>query len=342
MRRNTPRCGVYAIAWDTTQIDGATGMDLSWLRIGASWRWSGTAIRLDGQQSVMQLSSSASQPDIRTHARAIAHRLSGILPAPEDMDAVSPAPGSFTLTDGAKSYSARIAMSARQALVVFDGPMPPQGKLCWITQYSPASTSNRDMPQDVICFASDTMIATPNGARPVGQLRAGDMVLTRDNGPKPVLWLGQTSLSGPALRRHPHLRPIRLRQGALQDGMPDEDLCVSPGHRIVVSGARARALFGCEEVLVRARDMIDYTTITQDPAVHGVAYMHLLLDAHQIIFANGVPTESFHPALAPALTLRDHKQALRQICAAWVAAPDSYGPTARRCLQAGEAALLAA
>ncbi|PZX41981.1 Hint domain-containing protein [Roseinatronobacter thiooxidans] len=343
MTTASPHGGVFAIEWDATQIDGMAGIDPSWLRIGASWQWTGTATRLDANSSVLPLFRPIGQRDIRAHARVIAHRLTGTVPRPQTATEMSVLPaGGFILTDGTLAYSAQVAQAGQKTLVVFDGPIPPQGKLCWITHHTPAPKGPQAFAQDVICFASHTLIATPQGPKPVAQLRAGDKVLTRDNGPQPVLWLGQSNLSGLALRRNPHLRPVRLRCGAVGDGLPDEDLYVSPAHRIIVSGPKARALFGCDEVLVRAGDMVNYTTITQDPALHGVVYMHLLLEAHQILFANGVPTESFHPALAPAQTLREHKHALRQLCPAWVATPDSYGPPARRCLQTGEAALLAA
>jgi len=338
-----PHGGVFAISWNMTQIDGASGIDPSWLRVGASWQWRGAAMRLDGQQSVLPLPAPIEIHDIRENARAIAQRLSGALPRPAGVeDFAGPPAGGFTVTDGSASYRARIADTGLQTLVIFEGPMPPQGQTCWITHHRLAPCAARNPSQDVICFASDTLIATPQGARPVALLKVGDKIMTRDNGPQPVLWLGQSMLSGPALRRHPQLRPIRLRRGALEDGMPSDDLCVSPGHRIVVSGAQARALFGCEEVLVRASHLINYKTITQDPALHGICYRHLLLEEHQIIYANGVPTESFHPALAPTQTLREHKRALRQVCESWVTAPESYGPTARRCLNLAEAALLAA
>lgn len=337
----TPHRGVFAVSWNMTQIDGATGVDPSWLRVGASWQWHGAAIRLDGHASALPLTTPIAYQDIRENARAIAQRLSGTLPRPAAVDDCrAPPAGGFTLTDGTASYTARIAESSPQTLVIFEGSMPPQGKLCWITHHRPASCDTRNQSQDVICFASDTLIATPQGARPVAQLKAGDKIITRDNGPQPVLWLGQSMLSGLAMRRHPHLRPIRLRRGALEDGLPSDDLCVSPGHRILVSGART--LYGCDEVLVRASDLINYTTITQDLALHGISYRHLLLEEHQIIYANGVPTESFHPALAPEQTLREHKHALRRVCESWVSAPESYGPTARRCLSLAEAALLAA
>ncbi|WP_296475841.1 Hint domain-containing protein [Roseinatronobacter sp.] len=343
MALSTPHSGVFAIEWSATQIDGTAGLDASWLRVGANWQWHGTAIRLDSNQSGLPLFHPVLHRDIREHARAVAQRLSGTIPAPEDVTDIETLPnGAFRLTDGETSYTARIAASGQYFLVVFDRAPPQPGKLCWITHHNPVQRADHAPPQDVICFASDTTITTAQGPKPVARLRVGDLVQTRDNGLQPVLWLGQTTLSGPALRRHPHLRPIRLRRGALQNASPFEDLCVSPAHRIVVSGRKARDLFGCEEVLVRAGDLIDYTTVTQDPALHGVVYMHLLLDAHQIIFANGVATESFHPAMAPAQTLRTHRYDLRQVCESWVVSPESYGPAVRRCLEAGEAALLAA
>lgn len=338
-----PHGGMFAISWSMTQIDGAPGTDPSRLRVGACWQWNGDAIRLDGDQSVLPLPAPIAHQDIRDHARFVAQRLSGTLPRLSNIDDFGALPaGGLKLTDGHGSYTARVAETERQILVIFEGPMPPQDTPCWITHHSPPPSPAQSQSQDVICFASDTLIATPQGARPISELRPGDKITTRDNGPQPVLWLGQSMPSGLSLRRHPHLRPIRLRRGALQHGRPSDDLCVSPGHRIVVGGAQARALFGCKEVLVRASDLINYSTITQDLALHGVSYKHLLLEDHQIIYANGVPTESFHPALAPPQTLHAHKHALRQVCERWVTAPDSYGPTVRRCLNLAEAALLAA
>ena len=343
MISSKPHCGVYAIEWNATQIDGATGLDASWLRVGANWLWHGTAIRLDSNNAGLPLVHPITHKDIRENARAIAQRLCGTIPPPDGMSEIDILPaGAFRLTDGETCYTARIAASGQHMLVVFEGLPPQPGKLCWITHHNPVQQADHVPPQDVICFASDTTIATAQGAVPVARLRPGDLVQTRDNGLQPVLWLGKTALSGLSLRRHPHLRPVRLRRGALRDGCPVEDLCVSPAHRIVVSGRKARDLFGCEEVLVRAGDMIDYAKVTQDPALHGVVYMHLLLESHQIIFANGVATESFHPAMAPAQTLRAHRHDLRKLCESWAVSPESYGPTARRCLESGEAALLAA
>ncbi len=343
MAQATPLGGVFALDWNDTETDDVQGLAPQWLRVGASWRWTGVPVRLDGHPGVIPLGNGPEQDALHARARLVAERLSGTvqpLPSPEAiLDA--PADG-FVLTDGFHVYLARLVTMQRGQFAVFDGALPPYGQTCWITDVNISTAPSASSQDSVICFASDALIATPDGPVPIARLRQGDLVQTHDNGPQPVMWVGQSTLSGLALRRHKELRPIRLRRGALSDGLPDEDLCVSPAHRVLVRGAPARNLFGCDEVLARAGDLVDYNCIAPDVALHGVTYVHLLFEAHQIIFANGLPTESFHPALAPAATLRQHRLALRQVAESIVQSPESYGPTARRCLTPGETALLAA
>ena len=197
----------------------------------------------------------------------------------------------------------------------------------------------------VICFTSGTRIATPSGARPVEALRPGDRVITRDNGAQEVIWTGQRHISGARLHAMPHLRPVRicagaLGQGAFGEGRPDGDLLVSPGHRILMQGHAARALFRCEEVLVRAGDLVDDRRIRTDLALREVTYHHILLERHEVLFANGIGADSFHPGEAdPAgLDAADHAR-LREVSPAFVSDPGSYGDFARRGLTSAEAAL---
>lgn len=341
MGRATPQGGVFVVEWAQTEIDGNPGLGRAWLRIGAGWRWHGTATRLDmpegGFTSIVALTD-------RIRVRAIAERLAGSPFPPEpdhQMDFPAPARG-FVVTDGHALYPIRVLSRAGRDLVVFEQGLPQAGVACWVTECSPLAIGDPPQRPEVICFTSDAMILTPKGPCAIRRLNPGDKVLTRDNGPQPILWRGQTTLSGLALRKHPHLRPIRMRRNALHSDVPQEDLCLSPAHRVLVCAAKARALYGSDEVLVRAADLVDYSNIALDLALHGVTYLHLLLEAHQIICANGIWTESFHPGLAPAETLRQHRQGLHQVETGWLSAPETYGPTARRCLDPGEAALLAA
>ena len=148
-------------------------------------------------------------------------------------------------------------------------------------------------------------------------------------------------MTGARLFAMPKLRPIRIRPGALGIERPDQELIVSPEHRMLVRGAAARALFNVPEVLVTARDLINGGSIRQEMQCRDVTYIHLLLDSHQVIWANKVESESFHPASAslPALTEEDRTRLLSGLPEA-ATDPMAYGEYARRILTKPEAAIL--
>jgi hypothetical protein len=346
MEQAEPLSGVFALDWSQVELDGVKALGPQWLRSGAVWRWSGIATRLDGSPSVLPLGHLGAQPNLRARARAVAARLSGHeLPTPRhEVGAEVPAMG-IVLTDGARVFVGRLVLVWGRWSVVFSPALPLQGRDLFVLAFDRAllKASHDGPAQDVICFAADTLIATPKGLRAVDDIRAGDLVQTLDNGAQRVLWVGQTRISGMALRRFPQLRPVRISAGAIGKGIPTDDLRVSPGHRVLVRGKQAAALFNAPEVLVCARDLIDERAVRPDLALHGVTYVHLLLERHQILLANGVPCESFHPDLAAPEILRQHLPALRQALPAIADGRlSAYGETVRRCLNRGEAALLAA
>ncbi|MFD1795366.1 Hint domain-containing protein [Paracoccus aurantiacus] len=142
------------------------------------------------------------------------------------------------------------------------------------------------------CFTRGTLIRTPDGERLIETLRAGDMVLTADNGPQPILWIMSARLNAARLAADPHLRPIRIRAGALGTGLPAADLLVSPQHRMLGRSGIAQRMFGASEILVAAKHLlaIDGIEIAED--LHEVEYFHILFAAHEIVFANGAEAES--------------------------------------------------
>ncbi|MDQ1901347.1 Hint domain-containing protein [Paracoccus sp. WLY502] len=148
---------------------------------------------------------------------------------------------------------------------------------------------------NVICFAADVLIDTVHGPVAAGDLRIGNMVLTRDHGPQPVRWIGKRRLDAADLDAAPHLRPVRIARGALGADLPRADLVVSPQHRVLVRSRIAQKMFGAEEVLVAAKQLcqIDGIDLAQD--LDGVTYVHFLFDDHQIVVSNGAETESLHP-----------------------------------------------
>ncbi|WP_282602681.1 Hint domain-containing protein [Paracoccus sp. PARArs4] len=148
--------------------------------------------------------------------------------------------------------------------------------------------------QGVVCFAADTLIATPAGAVPVRALRPGDMVLTEDSGPRPLSWVGSRRITRPEMEANPRLRPVRILSGALGGGLPRRDLLVSRQHRILLSSAIAERMFGEREVLLPAIRLTALPGIFVDKEVTQVTYLHLMFDRHEIVLAEGAPAESLH------------------------------------------------
>lgn len=148
--------------------------------------------------------------------------------------------------------------------------------------------------QGVPCFCADTLIETPDGPVPVQALVAGDLVLTRDHGPQVLRWTGGVRLSPLHLLRAPHLRPIRIRAGALGAGLPASDLLVSPQHRVLVRSSIARRMFDSAEVLVAAKQLLLLDGIDIADDLPEVRYLHLLFDRHEVVIANGAEAESLY------------------------------------------------
>ena len=142
------------------------------------------------------------------------------------------------------------------------------------------------------CFAAGTLIDTANGPRAVETLVAGDLVLTRDRGLRPLAWAGGRHLPPRHLDIAPNLRPVRIRAGALGPGLPATDLTVSPQHRILVRSKIAERICGAPEALVAARHLCALPGIEVTNPPGGIGYHHILFDRHEVVRANGAWAES--------------------------------------------------
>ncbi|WP_378949001.1 Hint domain-containing protein [Paracoccus sp. R86501] len=144
----------------------------------------------------------------------------------------------------------------------------------------------------VVCFARGSLIDTPSGQVAIEDLQAGDLVRTMDRGFQELRWIGSRQLDAIDLRQHPRLLPIRIKAGALGEGLPEKDLIVSPQHRMLVRSAIAKRMFGTHEVLIPANKLLILDGIDIDEAATSVEYFHMLFDQHEIVFANGSAAES--------------------------------------------------
>ncbi|GAN54993.1 Hint domain-containing protein [Tanticharoenia sakaeratensis] len=132
------------------------------------------------------------------------------------------------------------------------------------------------------CFCPGTMIRTGQGDRPVESLAIGDRVTTHDGRQRPIRWIGRRSYDGRFIAGRTDILPVLIKAGALGRRLPVRDLVVSPLHAMYLGG-----------VLVPALALVNGQTIVQQRAVEHVDYIHVELDSHDIIFAEGAATETF-------------------------------------------------
>ena len=147
----------------------------------------------------------------------------------------------------------------------------------------------------ITCFTLGTLIITERGKLAIEDLRVGDRVWTLDAGLQPIAWVGRATVPAQGA-----LAPILIRKGAMDNA---RDLLVSPQHRMMLDGWRVEMHCGAEEVLAPAKALTNDQSIRR---VEGgeVTYIHIAFDAHQIVMAEGIPSESFYPG-AEALNALD-------------------------------------
>ena len=104
---------------------------------------------------------------------------------------------------------------------------------------------------------------------PVERLEIGDLIDTKDHGPREICWIGSRTLTKSELVATPKICPVRIKAGALGRGVPQRDLVVSPQHRILVRSAIAERMFGNPEVLVAAKHLLaleGISVVSPDPS----------------------------------------------------------------------------
>ena len=135
-----------------------------------------------------------------------------------------------------------------------------------------------------VSFTRGTHITLASGAQiKVEDLRVGDKLLTRDDGPQAIRWIGQTTL-----RAVGDFAPVVIAKGVLHN---ENDLVMSPDHRIFVYQRQDKLGAGRAEVMIKVRHLINGVTVWQQDGGF-VEYFQLLFDDHQIIFAEGIAAES--------------------------------------------------
>ncbi len=125
----------------------------------------------------------------------------------------------------------------------------------------------------VACFGPGTRILTTAGEVPIERLRIGDRIATLGRRLARVAWIGHRRVANAPL--------VRVDAGAFGPGAPHRALCLSPDHAVFVNGA-----------LVPVRYLVNGAAIVACSAAE-MLYWHVELTAHEVLFAEGLPCESY-------------------------------------------------
>jgi autotransporter passenger strand-loop-strand repeat protein len=132
------------------------------------------------------------------------------------------------------------------------------------------------------CYRRGTLIEAARGQKTVEALNIGDKVRTASGALRPIKWIGRRSYAGRFVMGRKDILPVCIKSGALADNVPARDLWVSPNHAMYLNG-----------VLIEAKDLINGVSIVQAQTVDTIDYVHIELDSHDVIIAEGALAESF-------------------------------------------------
>jgi hypothetical protein len=246
------------------------------------------------------------------------------------INGVAVVPGqTVTLPSGDK-----VRLNADMTVTVFTDSDPDKFNFTYTVQNGTNQTDIGIVTISTIpCFVAGTLIRTPAGDVPVEALLPGDMVETLDDGPQPLRWVGRKLVAAKGA-----FAPVSIAAGTFGD---HRSLMLSPQHRVMVRDPLAELLFGDPEVLIAAKDLVNGGSV-QVMEGGWVEYVHILFDRHQVVWSQGLATESFLPG--PQITSGPEQTVADEICAIF---PEidretglGYSPAVRRALRPHEAHVL--
>lgn len=168
----------------------------------------------------------------------------------------------------------------------------PEGAPTLITSGGNAAFISTSGTTSIICFCRGTLILTDQGKKAVEDITSEDRVHTLDHGFQQVRWIHKSKVQ--FIEHSDKNRPIRITAGALGLGMPERDLLVSPQHRMMVSSVIAKRVTGAGEVLIAAKNLTALPGVSVEQDIAEVEYWHFFCDQHEIVLAEGAPSETLH------------------------------------------------
>ena len=147
------------------------------------------------------------------------------------------------------------------------------------------------------CFLKGTKIRTIEGERNVEDLAIGDLLTTAFGEVRPIISIGRYRLkrrdSDDAWLKDD--QPIRVSRSAIGPNVPHTDLFLTYAHSLYIDGA-----------LVCVGSLINGLTIARYAAdeLQELEYFHVKLESHDIIYAEGAPSETLLGPIQDTYDLR--------------------------------------
>lgn len=214
----------------------------------------------------------------------------------------------------------------------------PNGEQIRLRNIAPSDLDTDQELRDIgiPCFVAGAMIMTTRGEIAVEDLVEGDGIVTLcSNGGRHVMREIRRIFRREVVTTNPKLHPVRILAGALGNGAPKRDLLVSRQHRMLVQSKIADRMFGTPEVLIPAIKLTELPGIFVEEEVETVEYFHLLFDQHEVIYAEGAPTESLFTG--PETLKAISPEAREEIMAIFPEIADlDYKPTPARYIPEGK------
>lgn len=288
-------------AFDAYTFGGATSTDLK-MSYGYDWHELTatkvlTSLKIDLQPSSSVFDTNFDYDDYPTGS-STPGSLNGFpfTLAPEYEESI----GDLTVTySGIVNVTGSPAVGDLYTTMVVDFTKLPDGGLLGDLRWNSDIDTMREagdlvpLPSSVPCLVRGTLITTDHGDVPVESLRPGFRVLTQDNGFQELILTMSRIVEKGELQRNEKLCPVHITAGALGLGLPKRNLLVSRQHRMAIKSNIVNRMFGSDTALVAAIRLTDLPGVYIDKNIDHVEYFHLVFKQHEVIFAEGAPTESF-------------------------------------------------
>lgn len=152
-----------------------------------------------------------------------------------------------------------------------------------------------------------TMVMTIEGEVAVEKLRTGARALTLASTERPIQPLTSVAI-GPVPES---AWPIVVRAGAVAEGMPIRDLVLAPDQALVMreDADDAIKLDFAKRRLIPARDLANGATVTRIRPPRGARYYRPIVEAPDLLMADGICVGVAAPGATPALPLLEGEAA---------------------------------